>query len=160
MGLDVIVHADAVVADGDEDVFTGFEGAIAGAGLVVNGDVAGLDGELAAAGHGVAGIDDEVHDDLLDLAGIGVDIAERGIVGGGEFDVLADEAAQHFIHAGDDFVQLNDAGLEDLLAAEGEQLAGERGGAAGGFLDLLDMLLRSSSGWTCLLLAEGEPVQP
>ena len=39
-------------------------------------DVGGLDGQLAALRHRVAGVDRQVHDDLLDLAGIGFDRAE------------------------------------------------------------------------------------
>jgi hypothetical protein len=47
------------------------------AGVVfVERDVGGLDGKLAPGGHGVAGVDGEVHDDLLDLSGIGADRPE------------------------------------------------------------------------------------
>ena len=41
-----------------------------------SGDVGGFDGEFAALRHGVAGIHGQVHDDLIDLAGIGADRAQ------------------------------------------------------------------------------------
>ena len=44
--------------------------------LLVEVDVGGRDGQLAALGHGVAGVDRQVHDDLLDLAGVGLDQPE------------------------------------------------------------------------------------
>ena len=37
--------------------------------LLVDSDIGGADGELAAARHGVARVDGQIHDDLLDLAG-------------------------------------------------------------------------------------------
>ena len=45
--------------------------------VLVERDVGGLDGELAALRHGVAGVHGKIHDDLVDLAGIGADGAER-----------------------------------------------------------------------------------
>ena len=57
-GLDFGGHARAGVGDGQEDAILGHRGA---------------DGDGSAGRHGVARIDDEVHDDLLDLAGIGAD---------------------------------------------------------------------------------------
>ena len=36
-------------------------------------DVAGLDGQPAAGRHGVPGVDRQVQQDLLDLAGVGLD---------------------------------------------------------------------------------------
>ena len=54
-----------------------------------------------------------------------------------EVDVLADHAGEHLQVLGGDVVQVDDARGEHLLAAEGEQLAGQRGGAFGGAGDLL-----------------------
>jgi hypothetical protein len=41
----------------------------------------------------------------------------------------------------DDVVEVDDAWLKDLLAAEGEELSGQRGGPGGGALDLFDVLV-------------------
>src|SRR6185503_12197567 len=51
----------------------------------------------------------------------------------------ADEAAEEFLDVLDDVVEVEDAGHEDLLAAEGEQLPGEGGGAVPGLEDLGDL---------------------
>ena len=96
----------------------------------VERDVGGFDSEFATLRHGVAGVDGEVHDDLIDLAGIGVDGAEGGAGNHDEIDVFADHAGEHFQVFGDDLVEVENLGGEHLLAAEGEELAGERGGAA------------------------------
>ena len=45
-------------------------------------------------------------------------------------------------HAGNDFIQIQNARLQHLHAAEGEQLAREGGGALGGLLNLFDVLQR------------------
>ena len=43
--------------------------------------------------------------------------------------------AQHFIHAGNDLVQVEGFRLEELLAAIGQQLPRQRGGAVGSLAD-------------------------
>jgi hypothetical protein len=47
---------------------------------------------LAAVGHGVAGIDAEVEQDLMDLGGVGVEVEKVG----GEFGAEADGAREGF----------------------------------------------------------------
>ena len=94
----------------------------------------GLDGQAAAAGHGVAGVDREVHQHLLDLARVGLDRA--GLADGAdvELEVLADQPPQHAIELADDRVEIDDARLDDLPAGEQQQLAGQGSGALGGAL--------------------------
>ena len=46
-----------------------------------------------------------------------------------QFNVFAQQSAQHVIHACHYGVQVDDTQFQDLLAAECEQLAGKRGGA-------------------------------
>ena len=103
-------------------------------------DVGGLDGELAAVGHGVAGVDRQVHQHLLDLARVGVDHAEVGREHLDEVDVLADEAPEHLLDPRGDLVQVERHGLQHLLAAEGQQLAGQRRRALAGLLDLQEIV--------------------
>ena len=92
---------------------------------------------LPPCGHRIAGIDRQVHDDLLDLAGIGLDRAKVRARDHDQIDVFADQAGEHLQVFRDDAVQVEHLGCEHLLAAEGQQLAGERGGALGGIGDLL-----------------------
>ena len=61
---------------------------------------------------------------------------------GDELDVLADQPPQHLLDLGHDRVQVQDPGLQHLLAAEGQELAGEPGRALGGLRDLVDVLVR------------------
>ena len=65
-------HAGAGVADPQADVAARAAG---GSGTAVLGrriiDVGGVDGQRAAVGHRVAGVDGEVDQDLLELAGVG-----------------------------------------------------------------------------------------
>ena len=54
--------------------------------------------------------------------------AELALARDDELDVLAEQARHHRAHPRDDLVQVDDERLQHLLAAEGEQLAGELGG--------------------------------
>ena len=72
--------------------------------------MAGLDGQLAALRHGVAGVHGEVHDDLVDLAGIGTNGADRGAWNHDKIDILADHAGEHFQVLGHHLVQVEHLG--------------------------------------------------
>ena len=118
---------------------------------IVEGDAGGANGDFAAVGHGVFGVDDEIHDDLFELAGIGAGAADGGGEAGGEFDIFADEGAEETLHVGDDGVDVDDFEFEKLFAAESQELAGERGGAVGGLLN--------GFGFGMQRMAEGELVE-
>ena len=59
-----------------------------------------------------------------------------------ELDVLADQPAQQRVHARHDSVQIENLRLEDLLAAEREELTREAGRARRGVADLVDVAVR------------------
>ena len=68
-----LVHAGTGVGDARPDVAARAQ---AGPGVRVGGvsfQVAGLDAELPAAWHGVPGVDGQIHQDLLELAPVGLD---------------------------------------------------------------------------------------
>ena len=123
-GLSFAVHALAGVADGDHDVGAVLDESIFRAVGVVEGDAGGANADFAAVGHGVFGVDDEIHDDLFELSGVGAGAADRGSEAGGEFDIFADERAEETFHVGDDGVDVDDLEFKMLFAAEGEELAG------------------------------------
>ncbi len=106
---------------------------------VVDGDVGGVDGEFAAGGHGVAGVDGEVDQNLFELAGVGSDRPQPGGGGDDQVDVLAEGAAQQVLEAGGDVVEVEDLWVRDVAAGEDQQLAGEPRGALGCAADLLDV---------------------
>src|SRR5262249_961645 len=64
-------HAEACIGDGNDHVCAGARERLVGAVLGVEGRVAGFYEQRAAVGHGVAGIDAKIHEDLLDLGGVG-----------------------------------------------------------------------------------------
>ena len=132
-----VLHAHAGIGDGEHHVFSGREDLRRAREGAVELHVGGFDGQAAAAGHGVASVDGEIHDDLLDLAAVGLDEPEILYRAGVELDIFADEAAQHFLHFADDGLNIENFRRENLLAAEGQQLLRERGGALRGDLDLL-----------------------
>ena len=72
--------------------------------------------------HRVARVDREVHQDLLELAGVRPGVAQAGREHRAELDVLADDPAEHAVDAGDDGIEVDDPGLEQLPPAEGQEL--------------------------------------
>src|SRR5437899_5306690 len=105
--------------------------------IVINDEVLSFDSELTAERHGVAGVDCEIEEDLLELARIGFDAAEGIAEAQAEFDVFPNQAAKKLAHVRDEFVEIEDFGLKDLHAAESEHLAGKGSGAVGSFANLL-----------------------
>ena len=140
MRLRLGIHAGAGVADGEHGVFPRRGGVVLRRVAAVELDVARLDRELAARGHGVARVDREVHDHLLQLTGVGPDGAQRRSQHGRQLHVLAQQPAQHFLELAHEGVQVYHARLQHLLAAEGEQLAGEPGGAIRRLVNLVRIL--------------------
>ena len=74
---------------------------------------------------------------MLDLPGIRPHQSQVGREIRGEVDVLSDEAAEHLLGGLDDSVEVDDPGLEHLLARKGEQLSGETHRAVDSSPDLL-----------------------
>ena len=117
---------------------------------------AGADREASARGHGVAGVDDQVHDDLLDLAGIDFhDVPGTGSRTVSQLDVRADQPPEHLFDLDHVSIEVEHDRGQDLLAAEREELPGQAGGAVRrlcefaasvrGFGSAAAMLPRSSS---------------
>src|SRR6267143_4036611 len=144
--LSLPVHAAAGVADAEHDVRARFRERVLGEIYFVQFGVGGLDDQPAARWHGVPGVDGKVHEDLFDLPEIGLDATEVGSAGDGHCDVLTDQAMENFLHFGDDRVQVENGGLDDLLPAEGQQLASERAGAVSGLADFLGVAVQDHVG--------------
>ena len=101
--------------------------------------VSGGDRDQAADGHGIAGVHRQVHQDLLELTGIGQHVPQPGIELGLERDIRSEEAPEHRIELGHGDVEREHARLQHLAPAEGQELAGEAGGALPGMADLLQI---------------------
>ena len=108
----------------------------------------GLDRQRSAAlrHHRVAGVDREVDDHLLELARVGADRPEVAAMLDDELDRLAEQPLQQVRHFRDDVGKLEHLRPQRLLAREGEQLAGQAGGAVRVRLDLLDVVIIAVAG--------------
>ena len=99
-----------------------------------------LDRGRSATGHRVVRVGEKVEQHLLHLTFVNVD--EPELVGERELhvDSSTDVTAQHCGHATEDTVDVDRAGPDDVRAAEGEELASERGAVAHRAVDLLEVL--------------------
>ena len=82
-------------------------------------DAGGFDRDHSSLGHGIAGVDDEIHQNLLDLPEVRANGA-NGAGFEGERDVFADHAQQHLREIVHDGVQVERTRIKNLLAAEGQ----------------------------------------
>ncbi|GJE45825.1 hypothetical protein AEGHOMDF_5025 [Methylobacterium soli] len=105
-------------------------------GARVEAGIGGLDGDAAPVRHGIAGVDAEVQQRILELRRIDQD---RPQAGGGhhlDLDRGPDGAADQLRHAGDEPVHVRGLRVERLAAREGEQAVRQGGrplrGALGG----------------------------
>ncbi len=101
-------------------------------------DARRLDGDPAALRHGVARVDHQVDDHLLDLSAIHLDPSHVRALIEGELDRFADEPPEHVHHADDDLVEIQDGRGEHLLPAEGQELPRQQGGPLGRRADGID----------------------
>src|SRR5882724_4996742 len=119
---------------------------------------------MAAVGHGVPSVDGQVHDHLLDVAGISMDGRRIGRAMEGDLDVLTDQARQQAANLLEQFSQANGTTFHDLFAAEGEQLPGEISSSLTGTEGLFERLfsdrfeLLGSEDQTDMALDDGENV--
>ena len=63
----------------------------------------------------IAGVDGQVHDDLLEHAGVSLDGGEAGRVLGGDGHILAEQPGEHVGEIAQDGVKIEDAELRHLL---------------------------------------------
>jgi len=96
--------------------------------------------------HRVAGVDHQVHDDLLDVGRIGQHQSQLGRGQRHQLDVFAHDASHHLVDARQHLVEIDDLGRHHLLSAEDQQLTRQLGGAQGGGVDLFQALRDRTSG--------------
>src|SRR5450755_828634 len=85
-----------------------------------------FNGDPAALRHGVTGIDAKIEDDLLHLGRVRRYSLQIRVEYSGYLDVLTNQTAQHLVDLREDMIQAEHSGLQNLLAAKGQKLAGER----------------------------------
>ncbi len=120
-----LVHAAAVVADGQQDKLAGNKTGVIGAVGLVEGMVSCFDDDLAHTFDGVTGVDAQVGQDLLDLGGVHLYGPQARPRQPGKIDLLADEALEHFKHTFHVIVQVDHLGGDGLPTGKGQQLPGD-----------------------------------
>ena len=131
--------AGAGVFHFDDHIFGRREVAVAELPALFRRHVAGADGQLAASRHGVARVDREVDDDLLELADVGAHRPKVAAMIDLELDVAADQPRQQHPEVGQHVGQVQHFRPQRLLARKGQKLAHQRGGAVGVLLDVHDV---------------------
>ena len=108
----------------------------------VGGDIGGAHGELAAVGHGVARIDRQIDDHLLELRQVDLHRPQIAAVHHLQRHLLADQPLEQHAEIVDRLAQVEHLRAQRLLAREGQELPHQRRGAVGVLLDLDDVLER------------------
>ena len=141
-GLGSRVHASARITDREHDVFAdGY--AVAGLRVVlIHHDVPGCQGKATAQRHRVASVHGQIQDHLLDLPGVGLHAPERGRREGRQFNSVRDQPIQHFRDVVHHCVQVQYFHVQDLLAAEGQELPRQCCGTTDRSLNFQRVLVR------------------
>ena len=126
MQFDLVGHTGSRVAHGKRHIIAGVRARVREREIFIERDVGGFDFQFAAVGHGVARVDDEVHQQLPDEAGIGLDPPGISFGNDGQLDIFIHQPPQHFIHVFDVLVKFKHHRLHHLLAAEQQKLPRQR----------------------------------
>ena len=128
-------NAGSGIAHRDHGVAAGPDVAVHPGVVFVEKDQAGLDDQLAAVRHGVAGVEGEIEDRGGEL--IGIDDRRTSLVFEHRFDLdmLAERPLQQFRGIDDQRIDVGFPRFERLLAGERQQMLGEVRAARRGFVD-------------------------
>src|SRR5579863_2151998 len=143
MGHGFRAHAQAAVADSEHHVSPWFYADMLAGVCLVQVDVASFDHQPSAARHGVARVHHQVHQHLFDLRWVGLDGADIRRKFAVNPDVFAHQPAQQLLQAVHNAVEINILWLQNLLAAERQQLMYQGCGTFAGIVDALDIVSKS-----------------
>ena len=127
--------AGAGVAHGDHHIIARRDLAVHAGVVFVEIDVAGLERELAAIGHGIARVEGKIENRRREL--VRVDQRRPGVLGQQrrDLDVFAERRVQQFGGLQHQRIDVDFARLQRLLAGKGQQMLGQIGAAFGGLVD-------------------------
>jgi hypothetical protein len=120
MGFDFRTHTTAGIADSQQDIVTRLGIQMALHIIIVDDHIARFNGQLAACGHCITGIDHQVSNDLLELGRICFDRPQVRGQDRFQMNIFTDDALQQFVQLGHDGIKVQYLGLDNLLAAEGQ----------------------------------------
>ena len=106
--------------------------------------------QLSTPGHGVAGIDHQIHQALVNLIRVRQHLVGSCAETRLHLDVRPHETFEHVYRFGNDVIQQHRLGMCHLHPAEGQQLAGEARGRFSRLVDLLRMLSRMDRPVGCI----------
>lgn len=138
MGLDCLGDAGAGIGDLEVDIATWGQWGGRSGGGVGEGKVGGTEGENTPVGHGIAGVDAEVEQHLVEAGGISGHRPQVRVAGSGDMQVAGEGIAGHAGEVVDETGAVDGAFDAFAAAGEAEQLADHVGGALGGGLDGFD----------------------
>ena len=132
--------ARAGVGDFDQHVVGGRHALVAIRRAFLRGDVGGAHRELAAIRHGVARVDREIDDHLLELGDVGLHRPQVAAEHGFQLNLLADQTAQQHVELGNHVIEIEHLGPQRLPPRKRQQLPHQARRPVGVLLDLHDVL--------------------
>src|ERR1043166_1123147 len=133
------------IHDLNEHIGSGLGFGILGRGLV-EPEVLGFQSQLAALRHGIAGVDAQIEQDLVQLGNIGSERPEVSRNAGLDPDALGKGFLHDFQHLLDEVPELDDAAPALRAPAQGHQLLDDLSPPLGAFFDPVDRLLEFGRG--------------
>ena len=106
----------------------------------VNQDVLRVDGQQPTARHGIACIERQIDQDLFELARVGLYGPKVRLCRGRQLNVLTDGSQQHVLHRAHQIIEVEYLALDYFPLREGQELAGQVGGALSSGVDMVDIV--------------------
>lgn len=103
-------------------------------------DIFCFENESSATRHGIACIDDQIHDDLFDLTWVRFDRKDFSVEAAGKNNIFADKPAHERFDIVGQLIQIEHLRFQHLLPAEGQELLRQHSGPFPAGLDLLEMI--------------------
>src|SRR5579885_884681 len=116
--LDLLTHAHAGVAHRELDIFPGRRVGMILDIVLAQDNVVRFDGQRAAARHGVARVDGQIQQHVLQQVAIGPDRPQIRPRRNHDINGLAQGALQQVAHAGHQFIDIDDRRFQYLLTGE------------------------------------------
>jgi len=120
MRLGGLRHALARIGDGYANVAAGLDLHVLLSIVFAELGDSRFDRDPPAARHCIAGVHNQIDDNLLDLARVRSHGSRGRIQQENKFDILADQPAQHVTHAADHRIDVEQRRMRHLAAAERE----------------------------------------
>ena len=133
------VHAGPSVAEGQQGITPGADAWKRRKIAPVSLYKARLDEQAPATRHCVLGVHGQIENHLFQLMRVRIHLRAFGTKREAHLHVFSQQAPEHRLHVLEQVVQIQHSWLQNLLPAEGQQLAGQACCALPGFVDLFQL---------------------